>query len=135
MGATVLLIEDNLHDRSLVAFLLEAFGHTPIVASNGEQGLELLRTEDPDLVLMDILMPGMDGHDTLHAIRADPVLAEKRVVALTILSSPGQREALLAEGFDGYIPKPLLPEEFADRLDEHVPAKRRSTRTVPGGGR
>jgi CheY-like chemotaxis protein len=134
MGARILLIEDNMHDRSLVAFLLKAFGHLPLVAATGAEGLELARSEDPDLILMDILMPGMDGYETLQAIRRDPELAGKRVVAVTILSSPGQREALLAAGFDGYIPKPLLPEEFADQLDEHVPAHLRSRRPLGKGG-
>lgn len=120
----ILAIEDNVHDRSLVAFLLTAFGYDALTAERGAEGVETARRELPDLILLDILMPGMDGFATLRALREEPLLKRTPVVALTILSSAEERRTALAAGFDGYIAKPILPEGFAELVAELVAAGR-----------
>jgi PleD family two-component response regulator len=71
MGAQIMVVEDNQHDRSLVAFLLEAFGHAAVISTNGLEAIERAHTATPDLILMDILMPGLDGYATLRRLRED----------------------------------------------------------------
>jgi len=126
VGAQILLIEDNPDDRSLCGFLLEAYGHDPVLATSVEEGIELARSKRPDAILLDVMLPGLGGEAVLAELRRDRNLDEVPIVAVTVMTSPGQREHLLAAGFDGYIPKPLLPKEFARQLDQHLPSGRRS---------
>ena len=116
MGARILVVDDNPHDRSLVAFLAGAFGHSVTVTSSGAEAVDTASRERFDLVLVDLLMPEMDGYDTMAALRKVTALANVPIVALTILSGVEQRREALTRGFDGHIPKPIFPEGFESQL-------------------
>ncbi len=118
--ALILIIEDNERNLKLVSDLLGYHGYRRISAADAETGLELARRHHPDLILMDIQLPGMDGVQALGALRADPATAGLRVVAVTSFAMKDDRHRLLAEGFDGYLEKPInvraLPEQIAGFL-------------------
>jgi two-component system, cell cycle response regulator DivK len=124
MGVRVLVIEDNGANRELMTYLLHAFGHTVIEASNGEDGLNLIRSECPDLVVCDIHLPRRDGYSIIESIRSDPVLRQIPIVAVTALSMVGDRSHIVSAGFSGYIPKPIQPETFVQQLEEFLRARR-----------
>jgi two-component system cell cycle response regulator len=115
--ARILIIEDNPANVELMAFLLTAFGHTPIAAPDGPRGLAAARAERPDLVACDVNLPGMNGFAVLAALKAEPLLAGVPVLAVTALAMAGDREKVLAAGFDGYISKPIEPESFVAELE------------------
>jgi two-component system cell cycle response regulator len=125
-GARIVVVDDNDENRRFITFLVEAFGHTAVALASGEEAVEVVPRERPDLVLLDIQMPGMDGFDTLRELRANPDASGIPVVALTALAMVGDREAGLAAGFDGYVTKPVQPERFAGDIDPFLPPDRRS---------
>ena len=135
MGARILIVEDNEHDLALVRFLLDAFGHQPLRAQGGREGVELAKQEGPDLILMDIRMPLVDGFEATRMIRAEPELAGTPIVALTILGSSMEREAALRAGFDGVIVKPIVPESFVGEVDAYIPTALRSGGSDRAAGR
>jgi two-component system cell cycle response regulator len=118
----VLIIEDTPELLELLAIVLRADGHQVSVAANGMDGLALARRELPDLTLVDVEMPGMDGFEVLRQMRSDPQLAERPVVALTACAMSGDRERVLAAGFTGYISKPIRPREFGRQLAKYLHA-------------
>lgn len=125
MPARILVIEDNATNLELMVYLLSAFGHVPLQAGSGEMGIAIARQGAVDLVLMDIQMPELDGHGTLRMFRNEPGLRKLRVVAVTALAMYGDREKILASGFDGYLAKPITPETFVQQVDSFlVPALR-----------
>jgi CheY-like chemotaxis protein len=119
----ILVIEDNPTNLDLVLYLLRAAGHEPRTARDGASGLDEARLHRPALVLLDLQMPGMDGFEVLRRLRADPALASVPVVAVTALAMVGDRERILAAGFDGYIPKPIVPEAFLAQVASFLPRK------------
>lgn len=117
MSTRILVIEDNRDNRELMSYLLTASGHEALMATGGVEGIELALSERPDLVLLDLHMPGIDGYETARRLREHPQLEAVPIVAVTALAMVGDREAVLARGFDGYIAKPITPESFvADAL-------------------
>jgi CheY-like chemotaxis protein len=96
----------------LSAFLLESADYTVIAATNAETGLTLAREEHPDLILMDIQLPGMDGLQATGLLKADDATRDIPVIALTALAMKGDEERILAAGCDGYIAKPLDYKDF-----------------------
>ena len=108
----VLVIEDTPANMALAVFLLESAGYAVSSATNAEAGLALVREQQPDLVLMDIQLPGMDGLQATALLKADPTTRAIPVVALTALAMKGDSERILAAGCDGYIAKPLAYKEF-----------------------
>lgn len=124
-GRTVVVVEDNARSRRLVRDLLELHGFRPVEAETAEEGLDAIRSELPDLVLMDIQLPGMDGVRALRALRSDAATAQVPVVAVTAYAMRGDEERLLAAGFDGYLAKPIDTRTFAaglaDLLDHRAP--------------
>lgn len=128
MSARILVIEDNASSLELMIYLLESFGHMPFHARNGEEGLQVARSERPDLILCDVQLAAMDGHEVCRRLKADPVLRSIPLVALTAYAMVGDREKMLAEGFDGYLSKPVNPEQVMDQL---APFLSRRTRIVP----
>ncbi len=130
MPASILVIDDNRTNLDLMVYLLRAFGHTPSGANDGIAGLEAARADHYDLVLADILMPGIDGYELARRFKADPKLADRKIVAVTALAMVGDRERALAAGFDGYIAKPIDPQTFVTQVDEYLPARLRSTGPV-----
>ena len=104
---TLLLVEDNEMNRDAISRLLGRRGFTVITAEDGEQGLQLCQDSLPDLVLMDLGLPGMDGFEATRQIKADPRTAGIPVVALTARALTSDREAALAAGCDDYDTKPV----------------------------
>ena len=110
--ARVLVIEDNASNMKLATFLLESAGHTVIPVTDAEAGIARTRAEQPDLVLMDIQLPGMDGLQATALLKADEATRSIPVVALTALAMKGDAERIHAAGCDGYIAKPMAYKEF-----------------------
>jgi two-component system cell cycle response regulator len=125
--ARILVVEDNPDNLELIRFLLIAFGHEPLLTTGGREGVEAAQAERPDLILMDIQMPEMDGFEALGEIRAQPAVAATPVVALTALAMVGDREHALRGGFDGYITKPIQPERFVLEVETFLPYGLRSS--------
>ncbi len=110
--ATILVVEDNATNMKLSTFLLESADHTVIAATSAEIGLTLAREAHPDLILMDIQLPGMDGLQATALLKADEATRDIPVIALTALAMKGDEERILAAGCDGYIAKPLDYKDF-----------------------
>ncbi len=117
MTTTILYVEDNFDNRMLVRRVLEAEGYRVVEAEDGTQGIEWLRSETPDLVLMDINLPEVDGYEVTKRFKQLPSMAKVPVIAMTANVMKGDREKTLAAGCDGYIPKPIdidtLPDQIA----------------------
>jgi two-component system cell cycle response regulator len=120
--ARILIIEDNPANVELMTFLLTAYGHTAVSAPDGARGIAAARAHVPDLVACDVNLPGMNGYAVLAAFKAEPGLAGVPVLAVTALAMSGDREKVLAAGFDGYISKPIEPESFVAELEAFLPA-------------
>jgi CheY-like chemotaxis protein len=112
----VLLVEDNVDNLALVRFLLERSGYAVIEAHNGVQGLQLARDEIPDLILMDLSLPEMDGWAAAEELKADEKTASIPLLALTAHTLPGDRKRALESGFDGFISKPINVPAFAEQI-------------------
>ena len=110
--ATVLIVEDHPANMKLAVFLLRSAGHTVISAIDAEAGLTLARDEQPNLILMDIQLPGMDGLEATVLLKRDDATRAIPVIALTALAMKGDEERILAAGCDGYIAKPLSYRDF-----------------------
>ncbi|MCC6747096.1 MAG: response regulator [Deltaproteobacteria bacterium] len=124
MGAKILLVEDNENNRYLATFLLERHGFTVIAAQNGREALERARAEAPELILLDIQMPEMDGYETAERLKADPELAAIPVVGVSSFAMVGDRERALALGFSGYLEKPIDPATFVDQVRAYLRSER-----------
>ena len=118
--AKVLIIEDNPANMTLGTFLLQSAGHSVLAARDAETGLTLARAEQPDLVLMDIQLPGMDGLEATALLKGDEATREIPVVALTALAMKGDEERIRAAGCDGYIAKPLAYRDFLATISWHL---------------
>jgi len=110
--ARVLVVEDNAANMTLATFLLQSEGHTVLSARDAETGLALARVEQPDLVLMDIQLPGMDGLEATALLKSDQATRAIPVIALTALAMKGDEERIRAAGCDGYIAKPIAYKDF-----------------------
>ena len=122
MMPRVLVIEDNDIGRELMTYALQSFGCTTEVAADGAEGIEAARRERPDLILCDVQMPGLDGFDVVRVLKQDPTLRDVPVIAVTALAMAGDRERLLASGFDGYLSKPIEPQQLAAAIQPWLPA-------------
>ena len=103
----ILVVEDNLPNRELIREILESCGHEVIEAEDGQQALERLKETKPDLVLLDLQMPVLDGYAVVRQLRQIPRLANLKILALTAYAMQGDREKVLQSGFDGYLTKPI----------------------------
>jgi two-component system cell cycle response regulator DivK len=110
--ARVLIVEDNPVNMRLVVVLLQSAGHTVLSAPDAEAALTLARDEQPDLILMDIQLPGMDGLEATTLLKRDEATRAIPVIALTALAMKGDEERIRAAGCDGYIAKPMRYKEF-----------------------
>jgi two-component system cell cycle response regulator DivK len=122
MAKTILVVEDNEQNRTLVKDVLEYHGYLVIDAANGADGVALAREHLPDLILLDIQMPVMNGFAALQAMRNDPASRGVPVIALTSFAMKGDREKIMAASFQGYIAKPIdtreLPKIVAGFLEK-----------------
>jgi two-component system, cell cycle response regulator DivK len=110
--AKILIVEDNPANMTLAVFLLKSAGYTVVTAIDAEAGLTLARTDRPDLILMDIQLPGMDGLQATALLKGDAATRAIPVIALTALAMKGDEQRIRAAGCDGYIAKPLAYKEF-----------------------
>ncbi len=122
MSERVLLIEDDSASMELMLYLLKSFGFTVVFAFNAEDGLRLAQSTSPQLILCDIGLPGMSGARLVREMKNNAQLRHVPIIAVTAMALAGDREGLLAMGFDGYISKPIEPELLhATLLDLMVP--------------
>ncbi len=116
MSKTILVIEDNPQNMYLTTFILEKHGHEVLQAWDGRQGIEAATQKTPDLILLDIQLPEMDGYAVASSLKANPDLAKVPIVAVTSYAMAGDKERILAAGCNGYIEKPINPETFTTEL-------------------
>ena len=116
MSRTILLIEDNEQNRYLATFLLEKHGYTVVSAVDGPAGVETALALMPDLILLDIQLPGMDGYAVARALRGHSALGSTPIVAVTSYAMAGDREKALSAGCNGYIEKPINPDTFVAEI-------------------
>ena len=120
--ARILVVEDNPTNMKLVTMLLARVGHSVIAAADAEVGLSLARDEHPDLILMDIQLPGMDGLAATALLKKDEATRAIPVIALTALAMKGDEERIRAAGCDAYIAKPLAYKDFLAIIATYVAA-------------
>ncbi|MDQ3670912.1 MAG: response regulator [Actinomycetota bacterium] len=116
-GAQILVVEDNERNMKLVRDVLQAKEYRTLEATTGARAIELAAAHDPDLVLMDIQLPDLDGVETLRRLRADTRTASIPVLALTAQAMQGDRERFLAAGFDDYLSKPVDVVELVEVVE------------------
>ena len=119
-NATILYVEDNLDNRTLVRRILMAEGYTLIEAVNATQALDILQSNRPNLILMDINMPDMDGYSLTAKIKNTPGLESIPIVAMTANVMRGDRERSLEAGCDGYIQKPIDIDKLPDQVEHFL---------------
>ena len=123
--STVLIVEDNDKNMKLARDVLQAKGYQTLEAETGEEGVRLAKERKPDLVLMDIQLPGINGIEAFKQIRADPGTARIPVVALTASVTPTDRSQIAAAGFDGFLSKPVNLKEFIDTVQRLLAGARK----------
>jgi CheY-like chemotaxis protein len=128
MGARILAVDDVQHNLDLMTYLLGAFGHEVYAATTGADAVRLAKMHHPHLVVLDVQLPDMDGYEVLEHLRADPLLADVPVLAVTAYAMVGDRDHALSAGFDGYLAKPIDPETLPETIDLHLPPSLRATR-------
>ena len=120
--STVLIVEDNDKNMKLARDVLQAKGYQTLEAETGEEGVKLAKENVPDLVLMDIQLPGINGIEAFKQLRADPKTARIPIVALTASVTPTDRSQITAAGFDAFVGKPINLKEFLDTVKRLVEA-------------
>lgn len=125
--ARLLVIEDNPDNLELMSYLLKAFGHQVATAIDGAEGLAAARRDRPDLIVCDVHLPKMDGYEVARELKADRALRRIPLLAVTALAMVGDRDKVLAAGFDGYLAKPIDPPEFAHQVEAYLPASQAAT--------
>ena len=114
--STILIVEDNEKNMKLARDVLQSKGYATLEAITGEEGVQLAKELKPDLVLMDIQLPGINGMEALRQLRADPACARIPVVAFTASVTPTDRSLIAAAGFDGFLSKPVNLKEFLETV-------------------
>jgi CheY-like chemotaxis protein len=122
MAQTILVVDDNEANLRLINAVLRTRGYDLLEARSGEAALETLATQRPSLVLMDVQMPGLSGIDVARTIRSMPALAELPLVAITAMAMKGDREEILAAGFNDYLAKPYKMGELLALVARWLPA-------------
>lgn len=121
--SVILIVEDNEKNMKLARDVLQSRGYATLEAVTGEDGVRLARERVPDLVLMDIQLPGINGMEALRQLRADPASARIPVVAFTASVTPTDRSQIAAAGFDGFLSKPVNLKEFLETVRRLLEAK------------
>jgi len=117
-GKLILIVEDNERNRKLVRDVLQFTGYETIEAETGEEGIRLAQDRHPDLILMDIELPGMNGIEALRRLRADPRTRGIPVIAVTASAMTQDRLRIMSAGFDGYLSKPINVKEFVAAVQQ-----------------
>lgn len=123
MKRTILVVEDDPRNLKLMRALLTFSGYQIIGARDGEQGIQSARTEKPDLILMDMQLPVLNGFDAVRMLKADPRTRDIPVIAVTALAMKGDRERVLETGADGYVSKPVQFDDVLCQIDRHLAEK------------
>ena len=126
MRGKILVIEDNEQNLYLVRFILEQRGYEVFAALDGESGIEMAVSLKPDLILLDIQLPMMDGHAVARNLRQNTDLADTPIVAVTSYAMPGDRKKVMEAGCNGYIEKPIDPDTFITQMEQHLPVRTKS---------
>ena len=121
MTKRILVIEDTEDNRQIVRDLLESAGYELIEALDGIEGVAAAEREQPDLILMDIQLPGIDGYEATRRIRAVPTLATVPIIAVTSYALSGDEAKTRAAGCDGYVAKPFSPRQLLAKIREFLP--------------
>ena len=121
MTKRILIVEDQEDNRVIMRDVLSTAGYHLIEALNGEDGVKLAQSERPDLILMDIQLPVMDGYEATRRIKADPNLKSIPIIAVTSYALSGDEVKARAAGCDGYVAKPFSPRELLARVREYLP--------------
>jgi CheY-like chemotaxis protein len=122
VAGRILVIEDNAINLALVTFLLKSHRFTVLTATDGLVGIELAEQGGVDLIICDVQLPGLSGYQVAARLKAHPQLKLIPIIAVTALAMVGDREKLLAAGFDGYISKPIDPKCFVQQVTTYLPA-------------
>ena len=125
MKGKILVIEDNEQNLYLVRFILEQSGYEVFAALDGESGIEMAASIRPDLILLDIQLPVMDGHTVARTLRQNEELVNTPIVAVTSYAMPGDREKTIEAGCNGYIEKPIDPLTFMTQVERHFPERKK----------
>ena len=120
MARKILLVEDNAVNRRLEEFLLRSHGYQVLQAATAREAFEIPTVDRPDLILMDIQLPGMDGLEATRRLKADPTTRDIPVVAVTSYAMKGDREKALAAGCVGYVTKPIDKAAFVEQVALHA---------------
>jgi two-component system, cell cycle response regulator DivK len=124
----ILIVEDNMDNYELVRFILERAGYDVFLAVNGRDGVAAARLQKPDLILMDLTMPEMDGWLAAEKLKAEEVTRSIPLYALTAHTLPSERKRALEAGCDGYVSKPIHMAGFLDLIDQAFQKKQKKTR-------
>ena len=123
MAKTILIVEDEPRNLKLLRDLLQRFGYETLEATDGEQGVELASARIPNLILMDIMMPKMDGLEATRIIKTNPKTQHIPIIALTSFAMKGDRERTLEAGCDRYIAKPIDIQEVIEAVEHFLSGK------------
>jgi two-component system cell cycle response regulator DivK len=121
MTKRILVVDDNEDNRRILVDLLTAAGFEPVEAITGEAGVSAAESTRPDLILMDIQLPGIDGYEATRRIKANPALAAIPLIVVTSYALSGDDEKAMAAGADGYVSKPFSPRALLARVKEFLP--------------
>lgn len=133
MKKLILIADDDAKHLTLLTDVLQAEGHTVIAAGNGERATELARSERPNLIIMDVQMPLLDGLSAVRALKAAHETRSIPAIAITALAMDGDRERLLAAGFDGYLSKPISIKELRVEVNRQLGGKLKQTEKITEG--
>ena len=121
MSKRILIVEDQEDNRMIMRDVLSAAGYELIEAVNGKDGISRAQSDRPDLILMDIQMPVLDGYEATRQIKADPNLKSTPIIAVTSYALSGDEAKARAAGCDGYVSKPFSPRQLLARVREYLP--------------
>jgi two-component system cell cycle response regulator len=129
LAPRILLVEDNPTNLELMSYLLQAFGYDHLIARDGVEALEMARVQRPDLIICDIQLPRLDGYGVVKTLKGEAPFRSTPMVAVTALAMVGDRDKVLASGFNGYIAKPIQPETFVAQVERFLlPEQKSGTR-------
>ena len=120
---TILIVEDSMLNRKLVEAVLRPHGYRLLIATDGEQGIEIATREQPDLILMDMQLPKVSGYDATQTLKSQPETGHITIVALTAHAMADERERALTTGCDGYITKPIDTRAFPGQVKEYLDSR------------
>jgi two-component system cell cycle response regulator DivK len=120
MSKRILVVEDQEDNRQIIRDLLSATDYEIMEAESGEQALEVVAKQRPDLIQMDIQLPGMDGYEATSRIKADPALQSITIIAVTSYALSGEEQKARAAGCDEYVPKPYSPRQLLAKIRQYL---------------